>query len=66
MTTDIVLVVCHIKANLSSYSHTPLAKLQDALFIRDTKYFITFLSDVGTSLREYFGSLNNNMDLPMF
>lgn len=65
MTTDLVFVVCHIKANWSSYSHALLAKLQDALFIIDTKYNF-FLSDVGTSLREYFGSLNNNMDGPMF
>lgn len=53
MTTDLVLAVRQVKANLSSYSL--LAKLQDALYIIDTKYLKAFLSDVGTSHRENSG-----------
>lgn len=47
----------------SVFLYTLSAKLEDALFIIDTKYLKAFLSDVGTSLKENSGHLAKNMDV---
>lgn len=49
----------------SVFLYTLSAKLEDALFIIDTKYLKAFLSDVGTSLKENSGHLAKNMDVSM-